>query len=185
MAQYRVKDKTLHKPKTTQFLNTCALSQNNNIGMCLFRARHRETYICISLTLLNWSVRSGQHTSGKASSKFVGYTLNYHLRHPWRIFVGKSQPQGLFPYMRILDNNGIRKYCSVGRRSGNCNKKTIYRTYAVRDYEYFSYYRVCLNIKLVPWLSPCAIWAANEVPCWHNPQKPEVTVFGVRHLDWS
>ena len=37
----------------------------------------------------------------------------------------------------------------------------------------------------VPWLSPCAIWTANEVPCWHSPRKSELTVFGVRHFDWS
>ena len=37
----------------------------------------------------------------------------------------------------------------------------------------------------VPWLSPHAIWTANEMPCWHNPRKSELTVFGVCHVDWS
>ena len=37
----------------------------------------------------------------------------------------------------------------------------------------------------VPWLSPCAIWTTDEVPCWHNPRKSVLTVFCVRHFDWS
>ena len=42
-----------------------------------------------------------------------------------------------------------------------------------------------LKNQSVPWLSPCAIWTTDEAPCWHNPRKSVLTVFGVRHFDSS
>ena len=35
----------------------------------------------------------------------------------------------------------------------------------------------------VPQLSPGTIWAANELPRWHNPRLSELTVFGDHHFE--